>query len=157
MEQTSQQLSGLDAVKDKGGLSKIGRMTPYQIIERDIEKFKLDLDPKKTYAALLKMTQQPNFRIVRANDSILLIDNKGDGTGEGIMFTADSAKTFVKSLIHFNKALQTGGFHEMSFTSSGLNIEPLLKKAKLKYTIAHGKMKVGSKTIDGAHITVYES
>jgi hypothetical protein len=147
---------GLSSLKDKGGLSQVGRLSPYQIIERDIEKFKLDLDPKQTYAALLKMTQQPNFRIVRANDSILLIDNHGDGTGEGIMFTADGPQAFVKSLIHFNKALKIGGFHQMSFTSSGIAIEPLLKKAKLKYKIAHGKMKVGSKTVEADHITVFE-
>jgi hypothetical protein len=153
----AQTQTGLSSIQDKGGLSKVDRLSPYQIIERDIEKFNLDMDPKKTYAALLKMVQQPNFRMVRANDSLLLIDNKGDGTGEGIMFTADKPQTFVKSLIHFNKALKVGGFHQMSFTSSGIAIEPLLKKAKLKYTIAHGKMKIGSKTVDGSHITVYES
>jgi hypothetical protein len=152
----AQTQTGLSSIQDKGGLSKVDRLSPYQIIERDIEKFNLDLDPKKAYATLLKMTQQPNYRIVRANDSILLIDNKGDGTGEGIMFTADKPQTFVKSLIHFNKALKIGGFHEMSFTSSGIAIEPLLKKAKLKYKIVHGKMKIGSKSVDGSHITVFE-
>ena len=156
MEQTSQQFGGLDSVKDKGGLSKLGHLTPFQIIEKDIEKFKLDLDPHQTYAALLKMTEQPNFRLLKANDSILLIDNKGDGTGEGIMFTADGPQAFVKSLIHFNKALKVGGFRQMSITSSGIAIEPLLKRAKLKYKIVHGKMKIGSKTVDGDHITVFE-
>ena len=156
MEQTSQQQGGLDAVQNTGGLSKVDRMDPYQIIAQDIEKFKLDLDPKQTYAALLKMVQEPQYRLVRANDSILLIHNMGNGTGDGMMFTADKPQTFVKSLIHFNKALKIGGFHEMTFTSSGIAIEPLLKKAKLKYKIVHGKMKVGSKTIEGDHITVFE-
>lgn len=156
MEQTSQQQGGLDAIQDKGGLKSLGELSPLQIIEKDIEKFKLDLDPYKAYAALLKMTQQPNYRLLRANDSLMLIDNLGNGEGSGIVFTADKPQAFVKSLIHFNKALRIGGFHKMTFTSSGIAIEPLMKKAKLKFDIKPGKIKVGSQIIDGNYITVYE-
>ena len=156
MEQNSQQSGGLDAVKDKGGLSKIDRMTPYQIIKQDIEKFNLGLDPDKTYAAILKMVEKPNFRVLRANDSFMVIDNHGDGTGDALMFTADKPQTFVKSLKHFNKALQVGGFHQMTFTSSGIAIEPLMKKAGLKYKAVPVKIKSGDKTLDGQHITVFE-
>jgi hypothetical protein len=156
MEQTSQQSSGLDAVKDKGGLSKIDRMTPYQIIKKDIEKFNLGLDPDKTYAAILKMVEKPNFRVLRANDSFMVIDNHGDGTGDALMFTADKPQAFVKSLKHFNKALRVGGFHKMTFTSSGIAIEPLMKKAGLKYEIIPVKIKSGDKILNGQHITVFE-
>jgi hypothetical protein len=156
MEQTSRQPGGLDAVQDKGGLKSLGELSPLQIIEKDIEKFKLDLDPYKAYAALLEMTKKPNYRLLRANDSLMLIDNHGDGTADGIVFTADKPQAFVKSLIHFNKALKVGGFHKMSFTSSGIAIEPLMKKAKLKFDIKPGKIKVGSQILDGNYITVYE-
>jgi hypothetical protein len=156
MEETSQQLSGLNAVKDKGGLSKIGRMTPYQIIQKDIEKFNLGLDPDKTYATILKMVEKPNFRVLRANDSFMVIDNHGDGTGDALMFTADKPQAFVKSLKHFNKALRVGGFHKMTFTSSGIAIEPLMKKAGLNYKAVPVKVRSGDKILDGKHITVYE-
>ena len=146
----AQTQGGLSSIKDKGGLSKVDKLTPYEIIEQDIAKFNLPLDPKKTYAALLQMTQKPNYRIVRANNSILLIDNHGDGTGAGIMFTADGPQTFVKSLVHFNKALQAGGLKQLSFPSSGIAIEPLLKRAKLKYKIYHGKKD------NEAIVTVFE-
>jgi hypothetical protein len=148
------QNGGLSSIKNQGGLSKVDRLSPYEIIEQDIAKFKLDLDPKKTYAALLQMSQKPNYRIVRANNSILFIDNKGNGTGAGIMFTADGPQTFVKSLIHLNKALQQGGFKQMSFPSTGIAIEPLLKKAKLKYKIEHGKSEKDGKKVD--IVTVFE-
>jgi hypothetical protein len=151
-----QTAGGLSSIQNKGGLSQVGRLSPYQIIERDIEKFDLDLDPKKTYAALLQMVEKPNYRMMRANNTLMLIDNHGDGTGDGILFTADKPQTFVKTLIHFNKALKVGGFHKMTFTSSGIAIEPLMKKANLNYDIKPGKLKVGSKIIDGNYITVYE-
>jgi hypothetical protein len=156
MEQTSQQLSGLDAVKNKGGLSKIDRMTPYQIIERDIKKFGLGIDAKQTYAAIMKMVQKPNFRLLRANDSFMLIDNHGNGQGDAMMFTADKPQTFVKSLMHFNKALRVGGFHQITFTSSGIAIEPLMKRAGLKFEAVPVKIKSGNKILDGKHITVFE-
>jgi hypothetical protein len=156
MEQNSKTQSGLDSVKDKGGLSKIDRMTPYQIIEKDIEKFGLGVDPKKAYAAIRKMVEQPNFRVLRANDSFMLIDNHGDGTGDAMMFTADKPQTFVKSLKHFDKALRAGGFHQMTFTSSGIAIEPLMKKAGLKFKAVPIKIQSGDKVLDGQHITVFE-
>lgn len=156
MEQTSQQQGGLHAIQDKGGLSTLEHLSPLQIIEKDIEKFKLDLDPYKAYAALLKMTQQPNFRLVRANDTLVLVDNHNDGTGDAMVFTADKPQAFVKTLKHLNKAFRIGGFHEMTFTSTGIAIEPLMKKAGLKYKASDIKVKSGDKVLNGKRITVFE-
>lgn len=156
MEQTSQQSGALDTVKDKGGLSKVDRMTPYQIIEKDIERFDLGIDAKKTYAAIMQMVQKPNFRLLRANDSLMLIDNHGDGTGDGMVFNADTPQTFVKSLRHFGRALKVGGFHKMTFTSVGIAIEPLLKRAGLKFKVVPVNTRSGDKEIPGKYITVYE-
>ena len=82
----------------KGGLSHVqDQMEPYDIIKEDIEKFNLKLNPDNVYAALLKMTKLPNHRIVRANDTLLVIDNLGNGVADAVVFTADNAPTFIKS------------------------------------------------------------
>jgi hypothetical protein len=117
-----------------GGLSK-SRMREYDIVANDIKKYKLDIDPKKAYAALQQMTQQPNYRVIRANDSLLFIDNHGDGTAQGIMFSSDKPQAFVKSLMQFNRALQTAGIRKLEITSVKKDIEPFLKKAGLNYSI----------------------
>jgi hypothetical protein len=156
MEQTSQQLGGLNAVQDKGGLSKADRMTPFQIIEHDIEKFNLGLDARHTYATVLEMIKKPEFRVVRANNTIMVIHNQGNGNGDAMMFTADKPQMFVKSLRHFNTGLKIAKYNKVTFTSSGIAIEPLMKKAGLQYKAIPVKVKSGDKIIDGKRITVFE-
>jgi len=124
-----------------GGLEHAGkkesRMSEYDIVAGDFKKFKIDIDPKKAYAALHKMTKQPNYRIVRHNDSIMLIDNHKDGTADGIMFTMDKPQAFVQSLKQFNAGLKIAKLHKLTIASDFPHIETFLKQAKLKYTMTN--------------------
>jgi hypothetical protein len=137
--QNDSSAGGLKHVPKEGGLSKAGEMLPYDIIEEDIRKFNLDLDAKTVYANILEMVKKPEYRVMRAHNTLLLIENNKDGTGDGLIFTADGPQTFVKSLKQLEKALVISGFHEMTFPSSGIAIEPLLKKAKIDYTAKPSK------------------
>jgi hypothetical protein len=141
MQTKSLTSGGLNHVPNKGGLSssKAPRMSEYEIIEGDIKKYKPKMDPKKAYSGLMQMSQQPNYRVLRSNNSILFIDNHGDGTGQGIMFTADKPQAFVKSLMQFNRGLITAGLHHFTINSMKTDIEPFLKKARLNYSIARIK------------------
>lgn len=127
---------GLKHVSNEGGLAKanVKEMEAYDIIEEDIRKFKLDMDPEKTYSALAHMVKDPKYRIIRANNTLLFMENKGNGIADGLIFTADGPNTFVKTLMQLEKALVACGFHTMTFPSSGIAIEPLLKRAKINYT-----------------------
>jgi len=140
----------------KGGLSQVKEMSPYEIIEDDINEFNLKLDPKQTYAAVLKMVQKPNYRIVRANNTLLILDNHGNGSGEGMIFSADGPQTFVTSLRQLNKALKTAGLKSVTFSASGMAIEPLMKRAGLNYTIRDAMLKIGGEKRKGQIITVTE-
>ena len=128
------------------GGKDLGRMSEYEIVAGDIKKFKIDIDPKKAYAALIKMTKQPNYRVVRHNNSILLIDNHKDGTADGIMFTMDKPQAFVESLMQFNAGLKIAKIHKLTIASNFPHVETFLKKANLKYTITHDD--------NGSHIVV---
>jgi hypothetical protein len=127
---------GLDHVSKDGGLSKanVKEMEAYDIIESDIKKFNLNMDPETTYSAIAHMVKQPQYRLIRANNTLLFMENKGNGTADGLIFTADGPQTFVKTLMQLEKALIACGIETMTFPSSGLAIEPLLKRAKINYT-----------------------
>lgn len=126
----------LNHVPKEGGLAKadVKQMEAYDIIAEDIRKFKLDMDPEKTYSALAHMVKDPKYRIIRANNTLLFMENHGNGTADGLVFTADGPNTFTKTLKQLEKALVACGLHTMTFPSSGIAIEPLLKKAKIQYT-----------------------
>jgi hypothetical protein len=128
--------NGLNHVLQDSGLAKadVKEMEAYDIIEADIRKFKLDMDPEKTYSAIAHMIKDPKYRVIRANNTLLVIENHFDGTAAGRIFTADGPNTFVKTLMQLEKALLASGFKKMTFPSSGIAIESLLKKAKIDYT-----------------------
>jgi hypothetical protein len=134
--QNDSSASGLKHVPKDAGLAQadVKEMEAYDIIEEDIRKFKLDMDPEKTYSALAHMVKDPKYRIVRANNTLLFMENHGDGTADGLIFTADGPNTFTKTLKQLEKALIACGLHTMTFPSSGIAIESLLKKAKIQYT-----------------------
>ena len=127
--------NGLNHVPQNGGLAKsdVKEMEAYDIIEADIRKFKLDMDPEKTYSAIAHMIKDPKYRVIRANNTLLMIENNGDGSANGRVFTADGPNTFVKTLKQLEKALLACGFRTMTFPSSGIAIESLLKKVFAKY------------------------
>jgi hypothetical protein len=128
--------TGLNHVPQDGGLAKsnVKEMEAYDIIEADIRKFKLDMDPEKTYSAIAHLVKDPKYRVIRANNTLLVIGNNFDQTADGHIFTADGPNTFVKTLMQLQKALLACGFKKMTFPSSGIAIESLLKKAKIDYT-----------------------
>jgi hypothetical protein len=134
--QNDNSASGLNHVPQDGGLAKadVKEMEAYDIIEADIRKFNLDMDPEKTYSAIAHMVKDPKYRVIRANNTLLVIENNFDQTAAGRIFTADGPNTFVKTLMQLEKALLASGFKKMTFPSSGIAIESLLKKAKIDYT-----------------------
>jgi hypothetical protein len=136
---------GLEHVSKEGGLNKanVKEMEIYDIIEHDIKKFNLNMDPETTYSAIAHMVKQPQYRLIRANNTVLFMDNKGNGTADGLIFTADGPQTFVKTLMQLEKALVVAGIQTMTFPSSGIAIEPLLKRAKINYTAKSVDLETG--------------
>jgi hypothetical protein len=78
------------------------------------------------------------------------MENHGNGTADGLVFTADGPNTFTKTLKQLEKALVASGIRTMTFPSTGMAIESLLKKAKLQYTAE----PINSDSFKGLMITV---
>jgi hypothetical protein len=126
-------------IAPQGGPSADQEMQPYDIIKKDIEIFNLKLNPNNVYAAILEMVKQPNHRVVRANNTLLVIDNLGHGIANAVIFTADGFQTFVESIQQLAAGMKAGGFKKVTIPSSGTIIEKLLKRSGLKYKIRNVK------------------
>lgn len=111
---------------------KAKELSPYHIIEKSVGP---NQDPKRIYAALIKMIEQPNYRILRHNNSLLLIDNKGNGIADGLLYTADPESKQVENAKELTKALKIGQFHRLTMLIPNLQFVEIIKKAELNYSI----------------------
>ena len=118
--QNTTDAGGLSHVPTNSGLTvaNLKEMTPLQIIEADVKRFKLKEDPKRTYAALIQLTKQSKYRILRANNSLLFVENLGNGESNAVLFTADANQDVKKSVQHFMFALKKGGFTKVDLDLS---------------------------------------
>jgi hypothetical protein len=107
-------------------------LSPYHIIEKSVGS---NQDPKVIYAAIIKMTEQPNFRVLRHNNSLLLFRNDGNGTVDGMLFTADPQSKMVENTHQFTQALKLSGIKKLTMTIPNLKFIEFAKKAKLDYTV----------------------
>jgi hypothetical protein len=120
----------------KGNSGKLGKdMTPYEIIEKTLQAANSQEDPKRIYAALIQMTQQPNYRILRHNNSLLLLENNGNGTADCLLYTADNQKTVAKNIAEFAKALRVGQFKKATFAIPNLKFIDVVKASKVDYKV----------------------
>jgi hypothetical protein len=112
-------------------------LTPYEIVEKALPQMPLTQDPKRVYAALLKMIEMPQFRILRSKNSLLLIENKKDGTANGTFFFADPMEFRDDIFIDCMKSMKAGKFNKISFYEKTNEIDTFAKKAKLEAVTQH--------------------
>jgi hypothetical protein len=112
--------------------SKAKELSPYEIIEKNVGSKQ---DPRVIYAALIKATAQPNYRILRHNNSLLFFRNDGNGTVDAMLFTADPQSKMVENVRQFTQALKLSGIKKLTMTIPNLKFIEFAKKAKLNYTV----------------------
>ena len=112
-------------------------LTPYEIVEKALPQMQLAQDPKKVYAALLKMVAMPQFRILRSKNSLLFIENKKDGTANGTFFFADPMELRDDIFIDCMKSMKVGKFSKVLFSEKTNEIDVFAKKAKLQAVTQH--------------------
>lgn len=124
---------------------KAKELSPYHIIEKSVGS---EQDPKVLYAALIKMTAQPNFRILRHNNSMLFFRNDGNGTVAATIFTADPQSKMVENVEQFTKALKLSGIKKLMIDIPNLKFLEVAKKAKLNYTVENRGVGAFSITVN---------
>ena len=110
------------------------RMEPIDIIATSLRGSRQD--PNKIYAAMASLVKKdPNFRVMRANNSLFSYYNLGNGSVDIALDTADTPRDLVKSIKEFAKAMKIAGFKKGRFSMQNPQIEKVLKMVNLPYKL----------------------
>ena len=80
-----------------------------------------------TFADLV--ATDPDFRVMRANNTLFIYNNNRDGSVDITMDTADSPRTLVESIKEFRQAMKVAGFKTGKFDIDNPQIMKVLKMA----------------------------
>lgn len=112
------------------------RLEPKEIIAESAKDS--GVNPEVMYAVLSRMVQtNPNFRVIRSNNSLFTIYNKGNGDADIALDTADSPKTLIHSIKDFIGSMKKAGFKNGFFDMEN---DKILKAIEM----AGGKVSVQS-------------
>ena len=90
-------------------------------------------NPIAVYNALAQLVEtDPNFRVMRANNTLFIYNNNKDGSVDILMETADSPRGLVESIKDFGKAMKIAGFKTGKFDISNPQIIKAIQMAGLK-------------------------
>jgi hypothetical protein len=84
----------------------------------------------KLYNTLADLvTTDPDFRVVRANNTLFMYNNNRDGSVDIAMETADSPRDLIDSIKQFRQAMKIAGFKTGKFDIDNPQIMKVLKMA----------------------------
>ena len=102
-------------------------MSPLEIITKSMDG---EGDPQQMYAALIKLVEtDPKVRVLRANNSLLIIHNNGNGEADVLFNIADNPSTQVNSIKEFIQALKKANFRKINFDVDNYEIIKNIKMA----------------------------
>lgn len=88
------------------------------------------VDAKNLYASLSHAVEtNPKLRIMRANNTLFVYFNKGDGSVDATMETADDPRKVVDSLKQFCQAMKKSNFKTIKFEIENPDIVRAIKMA----------------------------
>jgi hypothetical protein len=115
--------------------SKEKPMEPYDIIKTEVAHNKsIPWTAKEMYAGLIKICEKPEFRVLRENNTLLVIHNHGGGQAEIYLITADKPDRFAHNFKEFGKALRLGGFKYLKYYTDRRAMIRVLKQLSAKLT-----------------------
>ena len=86
------------------------------------------IDPVRFEAVLSETVRRnPKVRVIRANNSLFIIHNDGQGGADVMMETADKPKELIDSLKQFGQAMKAGNFKSLRFEVSNPDIIRAIK------------------------------
>jgi hypothetical protein len=104
------------------------RMEVYDIIAQNLQG--TNIDPARVYETLVQMVNKdPKFRIMRANNSLFMYYNLGDGNAEVMLETTDNPRTLVESMESWLKAMKVANFKTGVFKIDNPQIVRVLRMA----------------------------
>jgi hypothetical protein len=87
-------------------------------------------NPIAVYDTLANLVNtNPNFRVMRANNSLFVYNNNRDGSVDVSMETADTPRNLVDSIREFCLAIKASGFRQIRFPVGNPQILKAIKMA----------------------------
>jgi hypothetical protein len=113
----------------------IKSMEPFDIIKAEVAHNKdIGFTDKELYAGLIKICENPEFRILRENNTLLVLHNQGGGLAEIYLITADKPSVFSHNFKEFGHALRVGGFKHLKYYTNRRAMIRVLKQLSDKIT-----------------------
>ena len=131
---TPQKKSGFDLPENQAVMEQVRKqrepaqpMDVIQILEKSTGSREEAIQLYNTLADLV--TNDPDFRVMRANNTIFIYNNNRDGSVDITMDTADSPRDLVDSIKQFRQAMKAAGFKTGIFDIDNPQIIKVLKMA----------------------------
>lgn len=104
-----------------------GKMSPVDILSKSAAGKE---DPHQLHMELTQLVNNdPNFRIMRANNSLFVYRNQGNGMAKVMLETADDPRKMVDSFKQFGQAMKKANFKTLKFDISNPDIVRVIKMA----------------------------
>ena len=116
--------------KEQGASS---RMSVQDIVRTEIENNGSNANWEDVYKRVYALIQAPQYRILRANNSLFLIYNAGQGNASVYMFNADKVQDMPKSIMEFFNAMKKANFKKVGFNTVRPAVLRLLKSAGINF------------------------
>jgi hypothetical protein len=129
-------------------------MPTQDIIRTEFENNGTGMDWKQVYANIEQLVQQPNYRILRAGNSLLVVRNDGNGNAYVLMASADRPKDMAKNMKEFLQALQKANFKKVSFDTPRPAIIKLIQSTGFNVQSNMGKMPEPNSGKPSIHVEV---
>jgi hypothetical protein len=131
-----QDMAVLDQVKKQRG--KAERLTTEEILQKSSQES--GQNPLQLQAALANLVEtDPQFRIMRANNTLFMYYNVGNGVVEMLMETADTPRDLIDSVKDYKAAMKAAGYKQGRFDVDNPQMIKVLQMANVKYTLQPGQ------------------
>ena len=128
----------MDALKKQNKPAET--MSVQEIIKHDVETSGIKASPEQVYAGLIQAVSTPKFRVVRANNSLMVFSIDGQGMATAHLMSADDPTSLIDSLKQFHQAMIKAGFKQVKSTLSDPQMLRAIKMAgiKVQESMGHG-------------------
>ena len=125
--------SPLSSIQTLPGTEK--PMEPFDIVKVEVEHNKdIGFTAKELYAGLVKVCENPEYRVLRENNTLLVIKNEGGGLAEIYLITADKPAMLAHNFSQFGKALRVAKYKHLKYYTNRRAMVRVLKQLNANIT-----------------------
>jgi hypothetical protein len=103
----------------------LGRMSTQNIVLKALRDAGQENNFREIYAGIHQMLGTPRYRMMRAGNTLFLIDILGEGAGKVQLINADIPQKVIENILEFTQATKKANYTTLLFDSS----DPLVANA----------------------------